>query len=168
MAESTGIIQQISVMEMKSYLPEMMPIISREAKTFLETIAADTEPDLTTYMKAIAQRHKIAREWSVFMERYLLVLGPVSALQPFEVGYDLAGTAQQNDFIRSIALTEVCNLIGLPSVAVPVQVVDGLPQVIQLIGPRYHQDLCLDAAQIIEQQQGALTPIEPRDTSETG
>ena len=80
--ESTGIIQQISVMEMKSYLPEMMPIISREAKTFLETIAADTEPDLTTYMKAIAQRHKIAREWSVFMERYPLVLGPVSTLNP--------------------------------------------------------------------------------------
>ena len=27
-----------------------------------------------------------------------------------------------------------------------------------------HEDLCLNAAEIIEQQQGVFTPIEPRDT----
>jgi amidase len=60
-------------------------------------------------------------------------------------------------------LTEACNLLGLPSLAVPVQVVDGLPQAIQLIGRRFHEDLCFDAAEIIEQHQGVFTPIEPRD-----
>ena len=65
--------------------------------------------------------------------------------------------------LRSMGLTEICNLIGLPSVATPVQVVDGLPQGVQLIGPRYHEDLCFDAAEIIERQQGVFTPIEPRD-----
>ena len=54
--ESAKIIQQISVMEIKSYLPEILPIISQEAKTFLERIIGDTEPDLPTYMKAIAER----------------------------------------------------------------------------------------------------------------
>ncbi len=162
--ESAQIIQQISVMEIKSYLPEILPIISQEAKTLLERIIGDTEPDLPTYMKAIAERHRIAHEWNLFMERYPLVLGPVSTLQPLEVGYDLAGPEQLNHFIRSIELTEICNLLGLPSVATPVQVVDGLPQGIQLIGPRYHEDLCFDAAEIIEQQQGVFTPIEPRDT----
>jgi amidase len=115
-------------------------------------------------MKAIAKRYKIAQEWELFMKQYPLVLGPVSTLQPFEVGYDLAGPEQLNQFIRSMGLTEICNLLGLPSVAIPVQVVDGLPQGVQLIGPRYHEDLCFDAAEIIEQQQGVFTPIEPRDT----
>ncbi len=55
-------------------------------------------------------------------------------------------------------------LIELQSVAAPVQVVNGLPQGAQLIGRRYHEDLCFDAAEIIEQQQGVFTPIEPLDT----
>jgi amidase len=162
--DSAQIIQQISVMEIKSYLPQIIPIISQEAKTVLERIIGDTKPELPTYIKAIAERHRIANEWNLFMERYPLVLGPVSTLQPFEVGYDLAGPEQLNHFIRSIALTEICNLLGLPSVATPVQVVDGLPQGVQLIGPRYYEDLCFDAAEIIEEQQGVFTPIEPRET----
>jgi amidase len=164
--ESAQIIQKLSDMEINSYLPEILPIISQEAKTVFENgIIGDTIPDLPTYMKAIAKRHRIAREWSLFMEHHPLILGPISTLQPFKVGYDLAGSEQLNHFIRSIGLTEICNLLGLPSVATPVQVVDGLPQGVQFIGPRYHEDLCFDAAEIIEQQQGVFTPIEPRDTA---
>ena len=162
--ESAQILQQIADMEIEGYLPGMLPMISVEAKTVLEGLIGDTAPDLPTYMKAIAKRYRIAQEWSLFMERYPLVLGPISTLQPFEVGYDLAGPEQLKRFERSIELTEICNLLGLPSVAVPVEVVDGLPQGVQLIGPRYHEDLCFDAAEIIERQQGVFTPIEPRDT----
>ncbi|HSK98157.1 MAG TPA: hypothetical protein VK891_16140 [Euzebyales bacterium] len=54
------------------------------------------------------------------------------------------------------------NALGLPAVAVPVGVGDGLPQVVQIIGPRYREDLCLDAAAAIEQQLGTITPIDPR------
>ena len=116
-------------------------------------------------IKAFATRHGIAEEWNLFLKRYPLVLGPVSTMQPFEVGYDISGQEQMKRFFRSIGLTEVCNLLGLPSVAVPVQEVDGLPQGVQLIARRYHEDLCFDAAEVIERQQGVLTPIEPRLTA---
>ena len=114
----------------------------------------------------VVQAHldRIAQEWDLFLKRYPLVLGPVSTMQPFDVGYDISGPEQMKYFFQSIGLTEVCNLLGLPSVAVPVQVVDGLPQGVQLIGRRYHEDLCFDAAEAIERQQGVLTPIEPRQT----
>ena len=161
--ESGQIIQQLFDMEFTSILPQILPIISPEARTILERTIVDTKPDLTIYMNAIAERHRIAQEWSLFMKRYPLVLGPVSTLQPFEVGYDLSGSEQLSHFVRSMRLTEICNLLGLASVATPVHVVDGLPQGIQIIGPRFHEETCLDAAQIIEQKQGILTPIEPRD-----
>ncbi|MDP6346483.1 MAG: amidase [Alphaproteobacteria bacterium] len=161
--ESADVLEQISVMEIAIYLPAMRSLISEEARTVLDWIVADITPDLGTYMGAIARRHDIARDWNGFMQRYPLVLGPISTLEPFEVGHDLAGPEQLNRFIRSIRLTETCNLLGLPAVAVPVQLVDGLPQAAQLIGPRFHEDLCLDAAEIIEQRQGVLTPIEPQD-----
>lgn len=53
------------------------------------------------------------------------------------------------------------NALGLPAVAVPVGLAHGLPQVVQLIGARYREDLCLDAAEAIEQRLGILTPIDP-------
>ena len=54
------------------------------------------------------------------------------------------------------------NALGLPAVAVPVGVVGGLPRVVQIIGPRYREDLCLDAAAALEDAFGVLTPIDPR------
>jgi amidase len=54
------------------------------------------------------------------------------------------------------------NALELPAVAVPVGVRDGLPQVVQLIGRRYREDLCLDAAAALEERLGVLTPIDPR------
>jgi len=163
--ESTRTIDQISIMEIEDYLPGMREDISDDANTFLDALVGTINSDLQTYIKAIATRHGIAEEWNLFLKRYPLVLGPVSTLQPFEVGYDISGPEQLQRFYQSIGLTEVCNLLGLPSVAVPVQVVDGLPQGVQLIGWRYHEDLCFDAAEAIERQQGVLTPIEPRQTA---
>jgi amidase len=136
--------------------------ISDDANTFLEALVGTIHSDLQTYIKAIATRHGIAQEWNLFLKRCPLVLGPVSTMQPFEVGYDISGPEQLKRFYQSIGLTEVCNLLGLPSVAVPIQVVDGLPQGVQLIGWRYHEDRCFDAAETIERQQGVFTPIEPR------
>ncbi|MGY1609905.1 MULTISPECIES: hypothetical protein [unclassified Geodermatophilus] len=54
------------------------------------------------------------------------------------------------------------NALGLPAAAVPVGVADGLPQVVQVIGPRHREDLCLDAAAALEDRLGILTPIDPR------
>jgi len=60
-------------------------------------------------------------------------------------------------------LVTTVNLLGLPSVAVPVGVTDGLPQGVQIIGPRYREDLCLEAAEAIEERVGVLTPIDPKN-----
>jgi amidase len=57
----------------------------------------------------------------------------------------------------------VVNLLGLPAVAVPAGCDGGLPQAVQIIGPRFREDLCLDAAEVIEERTGAgQTPIDPR------
>jgi amidase len=58
-------------------------------------------------------------------------------------------------------LVVLVNLLGLPAAAVPVGVEDGVPQGVQLIGPRFREDLCLDAAQAIQDRLGTFTPIDP-------
>jgi amidase len=59
-------------------------------------------------------------------------------------------------------MTFAANSLGLPAVALPVGVAEGLPQAVQLIGGRYREDLCLDAAAAIEERLGIITPIDPR------
>ncbi len=168
--ESTTVLERIVDIEMKSYLDDMLDMMSKNGQTVLRRILeiGNTAMDLSTYMKAIGERHRIAQAWSLFMNRYPLVLGPVSTRQPFEVGYDLSGIDELSELIQSIRLTEICNLLGLPSVAVPVYIADGLPQAVQIIGWRGQDDLCLDTAETIEQQLGILTPIEPRPVKTSG
>jgi amidase len=120
------------------------------------------EPSLLTYVSGLAERNRIAREWTQFALQYPLILGPISTMLPFPVGYDLAGKAAVQELLQSMRLAVSVNLLGLPSVAVPVGLAEGLPQAVQIIGPRYREDLCLDAAEAIEQQAGVLTPIEPK------
>ena len=54
------------------------------------------------------------------------------------------------------------NLLGLPAVTVPAGQHDGPPTGVQIIGPRFREDLCLDAAAAVEAGAGSLTPIDPR------
>jgi amidase len=44
---------------------------------------------------------------------------------------------------------------------VPTGLWGGLPLGVQVIGERYREDLCLDAAEVIEAQRGLSTPIDP-------
>lgn len=142
-------------------LAEMLAMMSDDGARFLKTVVVDAAPTLATYKDAIAERHRILQTWYRFFEHYSLILGPVSTLPAFEVGYDIAGPEEGQRLMHSLLLTETCNLLGLPSVAVPIHVTGGLPQGVQVIGPRFHEDLCLDAAEIIERQQGVFTPMEP-------
>ena len=54
------------------------------------------------------------------------------------------------------------DLWRLSAVELPVGIAAGLPQSVQVIGPRYREDLCLDAAAALEDRLGIVTPIDPR------
>jgi amidase len=118
--------------------------------------------DYAGYVKAFATRNEIARAWSLFQADWPLVLGPVSTMQPPQVGYDLSGHGAARKLLQAQRLVVLVNLLSLPSVALPVAVAKGLPQGVQIIGPRYGELLCLDAAQAVEDRLGTLTPIDPR------
>jgi len=64
--------------------------------------------------------------------------------------------------IHGMRMAIAVNTLGLPAVALPVGIGDNLPQSVQVIGPRYREDLCLDAAAALEDRLGIITPIDPR------
>lgn len=112
--------------------------------------------DLAGYVKALTERTRLLRAWSVFMEDVPLVLAPVSQLPPFPQGEDLKGDARVKRMLDEQSMLYAVNLLGLPSAAVPTGLHDGVPIGVQIVGPRFREDLCLDAAQAIENAVGVL------------
>jgi amidase len=126
------------------------------------SLALHPDIDIDTYMRALAERTKHLRDWMLFMERYALVVGPVSTEPPFEVGFDVKDQETMAHVIRAQRLLVAVNLLGLPAVSVPCGLLDGVPLGVQVIGSRYREDLALDAAEVIEARHGLPTPIDPR------
>jgi amidase len=143
--------------------PGMDPLMSNDSRRFLDLMLSwAPQADLATYMRLLAERSRHADAWRAFMANHPVVLGPVSNAPPFEVGADIRDVDSNRRIVHTMNLTTSVNMLGLPSVAVPVGVANGLPQGVQLIADRYHEGTALAAAAAIEARVGLLTPIDPR------
>ena len=90
-----------------------------------------------------------------------MIVAPIATDVPSMAGSDLDEGQVAKD-LTTMRMAIAVNALGLPAVAVPVGILDGLPQAVQVIGPRYREDLCLVAAGMIEDSVGIITPIDPR------
>jgi len=118
--------------------------------------------DVGQYMNMIADRTRIVRQWFLFLEDHPLVLSPVSAEPPFRHGFDTQGLARMQEVLGSQTPQAALPLLGLPGIAVPTGLANGLPMGVQIMASRFREDLCLDAAAAIEARAGVFTPIDPR------
>lgn len=140
----------------------MMPAIREYGSERLNELAGvfgelSDAYDLASYMRLSADRTRLWREWAEFMEAYPLVLAPVSQVPPFPQGADEQGALAYRELVAQQAMLYVVNLLGLPAAAVPTGLHDGIPMGVQIIGPRFREDLCMDAGEAIERAVGVLS-----------
>ena len=153
-------IQELAVTEIAKYFGDIKPMISRDAVSVLTSVLGDQQPDAAIYRDAIATRHTIIGTWSQVLIDYPIILGPVSTMDPFVVGFDTEGPDAMRQLIRSFWLTELCNLLGLPSLALPLAVHDGMPMGVQLIARHFEEERIFNAARVIETSYPLSTPID--------
>ncbi len=139
---------------------QMMPADTRRFVSAFYEVAGD--PDPVTAMQSFVVRHSLLRAWGEFQETHPLIVAPIYTDVPFEAGRDL-DDGRVAETIQGMRMAMAVNALGLPAVALPVGIEDGLPQSVQVIGPRYREDLCLDAAAALEDRLGIITPIDPRE-----
>ena len=108
------------------------------------------------------ERTRLMREWSMFLEEYHIIVGPVSNLSPFAPNEDILNKEHAKVIFSAHSLLVTVNLLGIPAASVCTGLQDGKPYGVQLIGWKYNEQLCLDAAQTIENHVGTLTPIDPK------
>ena len=143
-------------------LPVLEHVLTPPLHTVIGQLCDEFAPSKITSPELHADRARLSRLWSVFFETYPVVIGPTWTCTPWPADADLdpnTGLRTVEDTVRFITPG---NALGLPSVALPMGVADGLPTGIQIYADRWREDLCLEAAGIVEAGVTCPTPIDPR------
>lgn len=106
-------------------------------------------------------RSLLTRLWSEFFVRYPVVIGPTWTQLPWPADADLDPETGVQLVLDTTRFITPANVLGLPAVALPTGVADGLPTGIQIYADLWREDLCLEAAEIIEAGVERPTPIDP-------
>lgn len=113
------------------------------------------------FIRALARRTAILRDWLQFLERYPIVLMPVSWKLPFPIDHDQQGDAALGELVRAHEPLTAISLLGLPGLSVPTGNADGVPVGVQIVANRFGEELCLAVGEVIEAQSPMRTPIDP-------
>ena len=112
--------------------------------------------DLAGYRAGLSDRTRMMRAWNLFQEEHPLILTPLLMRPGFPWDYDAQGAKAVQDLFGAAIYSFGVNFLGLPAGVVPMGLVEGLPAGVQIIGPRYREDLVLDAMEALESRAGSL------------
>ena len=113
-------------------------------------------PEVEDYFDALSKRNKIIRMWNEFMEKYPVIISPISASLPYQQNEDQKSKKRLGEIIQEQSPLYVINLLGLPSIAVPTEVIDDTPVGIQITTSRFQENLAIKMGKIIEKNVGTF------------
>jgi amidase len=134
--------------------------IRRAMGLMLDAFPADAG---VPYMRALAERARVVRDWQRSFEQVPLVLAPVCTQPVYTRGFDVESVERTARFWRECLTLTAIPVLGMPALAVPTGIVDGLPIGVTVMAARFREDLCLAAGEAIEARAvvASRLPIEP-------
>ena len=119
-------------------------------------------PDSDTFIDVLQQRVMWARTWQLFLQRYPILLCPVSGELPFPDLLDVESEASFERVMDAQLLQIAIPYMGLPGLTVSTDMVGETPVGVQLIAGRFHEEALLQAGAAIEQRGTPSSPIDPK------
>lgn len=111
-------------------------------------------------LRMMAKRSHYAREWSLFLEQYPLVLTPFLPQPFFGPDRDAEGAEGVREALGSALWSYSMNFMGLPAANVPARLAEltrgPQPINVQIVARRWREDLAVDACIAIEDRIGRL------------
>jgi len=126
---------------------------------FMERLCPPT--DTHALADALQRRLGLLREWLVFLERYPVLLLPVSGELPFPDHDDVTSFVRFEQIMAANLPQVGLPLLSLPGLVVATGMVGQIPVGVQLIGSRYREDILLAAGGAIEAGGVPPSPIDP-------
>ncbi|MFB6891699.1 amidase [Kitasatospora sp. NPDC056327] len=160
--EALDAYHRITVTEFAPTWPAVRGLLGRGGDRFIGFVMERTPPaSADEFMRLMGTWLNIRRSWAEFLDEYPLLLGPSFTEPPVEPGLESRDRAGRDRVGSAMRLCTVTSFVGVPGVAVPTGTADGLPSGVQIVGRAFREDLCLAAAEAVEQRLGVLTPIDP-------
>jgi len=101
------------------------------------------------YSKAQKFRKVLKQQFDEVFREYDIILGPTSPVLPFKIGERISNPLEM--YLADIYTISV-NLAGIPAISIPSGFNrEGLPVGLQLMGPRFGEEIILKAAYALEQ-----------------
>lgn len=157
----TEIWAQTLTMDLGDSLELIGPLMTPGARGALRELIAKYPPEKLVISEVHAERHRLSRLWSEFFVDYPIVLGPTWTDIPFLHDEDLQPGSGVELTVDRIRFITPANVLGIPAIALPMGVADGLPTGVQVYADRWREDLCLLGAEMIEAEVGQICPIDP-------
>ncbi|WP_170770127.1 amidase family protein [Ruegeria lacuscaerulensis] len=114
----------------------------------------------TELIEMLAKRTHYAREWSLFMQDYPLVLSPFLPQPFFRPDRDTEGPEGVHEVLGCAVYSYAMNFLGLPAACVPARLAElpkgAQPINVQIAAPRWREDMAVDAAAAIEARVGQM------------
>jgi amidase len=140
-------------------VPQITPIITPQLAVILGQLVKRFEPTVTNGA-VHAERSRLGRAWSAFLTDYPVAIGPTWTRLPWHASADLDPNDGLDLLLDTVRFITPGNVLGLPSVALPMGVADGLPTGVQIYADLWREDLCMEAAEVIEEGRQTPTPID--------
>lgn len=154
-------------MGMPDVIAGLVPLVERNGDAAIRRALAlwqENWPqvDASTCLAALAQRNAMLRQWQLFLEDWPILIMPVSCALPYPVDEDLRDADTTARMLREQAPMLAISALGLPALSMPVGGEAGWPIGVQIVAGRFREELCYDAAEIIEAHRPPILPIDPR------
>jgi amidase len=118
-------------------------------------------PDLAGLLDTLQSRVGLMRLWQQFLDRYPVLICPVSAELPFPDQLDVESPAAFRRVLEAQLTQVALPFLGLPGLTVSTALIGKIPVGVQLIGGRYREDTLFAAGTIIEAGGSPPSPIDP-------
>ncbi|MBZ4418920.1 amidase [Myxococcus sp. RHSTA-1-4] len=147
--------------DLSAVMPMVQPVVSPALFEHVMRMCRTAKLHESPNNRIHEERSRLMRAWSGFLAEYPVMVGPNLTVAPWPVDADLDPEAGIEFLKQATWCVLPGNALGLPVVALPMGLSGGLPTSIQVYADLWREDLCLDAAEVIEQGSRMPLPVEP-------
>lgn len=117
--------------------------------------------DLPHFIKLLARRTELMRNWHKFLGEYPILVMPTSQRRPALVGSDATSIEAARAAYIAMSPTKLTSVLNLPSVCTPTGLINGLPSGVQIVGLPFCEADLFAAAEVMEARAPKVVPINP-------
>lgn len=116
---------------------------------------------LASFSQVLRTRATVTRQWQIFLEKYPVLLLPVSAELPFDANLDLQDSESYKRVWEAQIPMVGLPLTGLPSLTLTMDATSERPVGVQILAGRFREDICLAAGSAIERRGPTIKVAQP-------